>query len=106
VGHDCDITYYSKSRWLTLNLPLEMSSSEVKPFLPTDKNDQLYVSIKAIVAGTATLPLNFVVDANDNDPELAGKAIVVPAFSFLITHPERGQILFDLGLRTGSSLFN
>lgn len=65
--------------------------------LPADRDDQVYVSIKPIAAGTVTLPLNLALEDCHDEPD--SNAIECPAFSFLITHPTRGNTLFDLGIR-------
>lgn len=67
------------------------------PNFPADKPNQTYVSVKAVVGGHVWLrdSLTFL-DAADTDDS---QGAWVPAFSFLITHPTKGKVLFDLGVR-------
>ncbi|KAI0694342.1 beta-lactamase-like protein, partial [Cytidiella melzeri] len=65
--------------------------------LPRDADNQNYVTVKPIIAGKITLPMNLAFQ--DSHAEPASNAIEAPVFSFLITHPSRGHALFDLGIR-------
>ncbi|KAI0093151.1 beta-lactamase-like protein [Irpex rosettiformis] len=74
-----------------------MSDPTSSPSLPPDTPNQQYVSVKPIVAGKIRLPLRIALyDYRDQPDDVA---ITAPAFAFLITHPERGHVLFDLGIR-------
>jgi hypothetical protein len=76
---------------------LHKTSSEAQFALPADDKHQTYVSVKAIVAGKLSIPLKLVLEDCHDEPD--SNAIEAPVFAFLITHPERGHNLFDLGLR-------
>ena len=69
------------------------------PPLPGDRPEQVYVSVKVMKVGTASLPDNWMYkDAQDAKvPDEVRTTI--PCFSFLIEHPTRGKALFDLGMR-------
>ena len=71
---------------------------------PRDSEQQTYVSVKALVAGHVWLTdKRMFLDAIDA-PE--GQGHWLPAFSFLITHPTKGNALFDLGVRKVSKLMS
>ncbi|KAJ3533426.1 hypothetical protein NM688_g7284 [Phlebia brevispora] len=60
---------------------------------PADSDNQTFVTVKALVAGHCWLPdcLAFLDEHDSPDSQGAW----VPAFSFLISHPSKGQALFD-----------
>ena len=65
--------------------------------LPADVDGQAYVTVRVIVAGNLRIPLNIVFDDCHDEPD--SNAVEIPAFSFLLTHPTEGYLLFDLGIR-------
>lgn len=65
--------------------------------LPADSVNQVYVTVKPIVAGDLHIPMNIVFEDSHDEPD--SNSVPIPAFSFLITHPTRGHLLFDLGVR-------
>lgn len=67
------------------------------PKLPADRPNQTYVTVKAIVAGHVWLRDSLTFD--DAHDSLEDQGSWVPAFSFWISHPAKGQALFDLGVR-------
>ncbi|KAI0093150.1 beta-lactamase-like protein [Irpex rosettiformis] len=69
--------------------------------IPADLADQVYARVKPIVAGSIFLPHKEVFQDAVGLPGTEG--IRVPSFSFLISHPTKGNALFDLGLRKGLS---
>ncbi|KAI0344769.1 Metallo-hydrolase/oxidoreductase [Trametopsis cervina] len=67
------------------------------PAFPPDREDQLYVSVKPIVAGNMFLPHKEVFQDSIDLPESEG--VRIPVFCFFISHPTEGDALFDLGVR-------
>lgn len=65
--------------------------------IPTDVDGQVYVSVKPIVAGTLFLPHREVFQDSVDQPGSAGMR--VPVICFLISHPTKGNAIFDLGIR-------
>ena len=71
--------------------------AEALPTFPADRPSQTYVTVKAVVAGHAWLRDSLTFHDAADTPETQGNW--VPAFSFLISHPSKGNALFDLGIR-------
>ena len=65
--------------------------------LPAELGDQKYVSVKPIIAGTISIPLNFILQDWKDFPDQ--NAVRVPCYAFLVTHPTKGHVLYDLGVR-------
>lgn len=67
--------------------------------LPSPRQDQVYVQIKALAAGTFTLPEHAFVEPVDRHARR-----LVPSLCFLIEHQDsrggRRRLMFDLGLRS------
>lgn len=65
--------------------------------LPPDAANQVYVSVKTILAGNLHLPDKEVFQDSIDQPDSVGRRI--PVFCFLVTHPIHGHALFDVGVR-------
>ena len=79
--------------------------TEHNPPLPSDGDNQTYVCVKALSMGEMFLPHAFVFqDAKDaNVPPTV--RVKLPTFAFLIEHPTRGKIMFDLGMNKVSGQY-
>lgn len=71
--------------------------SSTLPPLPADLDHQAYVVVRPIIAGSLHIPLNIVFEDSLDEPD--SNSVHIPTFSFLITHPTHGHMLFDLGVR-------
>ncbi len=70
---------------------------ESTPQFPPDAGQQTYLAVQAIVAGRLYLRDKRVFQDSIHLPDSSG--FRAPDFCFLITHPTKGRILFDLGIR-------
>ena len=83
---------------------MSASGSGASFSLPQDRANQVYVSMKAMKVGTLTLADRWVFqDASDaNTPD--NVRMMIPDYAFLLEHPTKGKIMFDLGMRKVSAL--
>ena len=65
--------------------------------LPQDRENQVFISLKAIQAGEVFLPDSYVYGDCPDAPMTQGSRR--PDFAFLLAHPTKGKLMFDLGLR-------
>jgi hypothetical protein len=65
--------------------------------IPPDIENQVYVSVKPIVAGTLFLPHKEIFQDAVDLPSSEG--LRTPVICSLISHPTMGDALFDLGIR-------
>ena len=73
-----------------------MSTPQSSP-LPPDAPDQTYVTVHALSAGGLWFPHKATFQDSIDEPLNVGEEI--PFIAFLITHPEHGRMMFDLGMR-------
>ncbi|KIP01907.1 hypothetical protein PHLGIDRAFT_79929 [Phlebiopsis gigantea 11061_1 CR5-6] len=74
-----------------------MTAQDSTPSLPSDTEDQVYVTVHAFTVGGLWFPAREVFQDSLHEPETVGSNI--PFIAFLVTHPTKGRALFDLGLR-------
>ena len=65
--------------------------------LPQDRANQAFISVKAIQAGDVYLPDAYVYSDCQGAPLTQGTH--APDFAFLLVHPTKGKLMFDIGLR-------
>lgn len=105
IVHMADSGFTKLSRrYLNSNLPgpnassySAMATSPTPVPLSVDTENQIYVTVHALLAGELWLPYNMVYQDSVHEPREIG--CQVPDFAFMITHPTHGRALFDLGMR-------
>jgi len=67
------------------------------PHIPADVDGQAFMIVKPILAGNLFLPDKEVFQDSIDLPDTEG--IHIPVFCFFLSHPTKGNVLFDLGVR-------